>query len=263
MQAQPLKSKYLLLLIFFFVLTLFNSSCVTRKETDYFQKASKKAPEVKQVPVLTTYEPVIKPNDILTVHVTSLNPEATSFFNTTAQTETSSETGLNAYLVDQDGNIEIPLVGRIKVAGLTTRQSRDTVRTLLEKYLQNPTVRIYLENYKVTVLGEVRVPGVYSVRNEKVTVTEALGLAGDLTIFGDRKSIMVIREANGNKNFASLDITRRDIFSSPYYQLHPGDIIYVPAGKGRVASADNFYRIAPIVISALTLMTLIVVRFDN
>ena len=157
----------------------------------------------------------------------------------------------------------MPLLGKVKVSGLSTREIRELLRQKLEKFLESPTVRVSLESYKVTILGEVKVPGVYSVRNEKLSLTDAIGLAGDLTIYGDRKSVMVIRDQNGKKTFNQLDLTTRDLFKSEFYYIRPGDVIYVAAGKGRIASADAFYRIAPIVISGLTLITLLVVRFTN
>ncbi|MBL0340968.1 MAG: SLBB domain-containing protein [Bacteroidetes bacterium] len=140
---------------------------------------------------------------------------------------------------------------------MTTREFRDDLRLKLEKYLQSPTVRVTYNSYKVTVLGEVNAPGLYQASNEKLTITDAIGLAGDLTIFGDRKKVMLIREDKGKKSFNAIDLTKRDLFKSEYYYMHPGDILYIPAGKGRIASADTFYRIAPIVISSLTLLVLI------
>ncbi|MBK6641384.1 MAG: SLBB domain-containing protein [Bacteroidetes bacterium] len=136
------------------------------------------------------------------------------------------------------------------------------MRQKLEKYLQDPSVRIYLESFKVTLLGEIKLPGVYQVKNEKLTLTDALGLAGDMTIFGDRKSVMVIRNVKGQKVFTSLDLTTRDIFQSDFYYLRPGDVVYVPAGKGRIATADTFYRIAPLVISVLSLIAILTIRVN-
>jgi polysaccharide biosynthesis/export protein len=210
-----------------------------------------------------TYEPTIHPNDILNIQVASLNVDATRFFNPADQGNEYQGSSLTSYMVDLNGDIEIPLVGKVQVAGLTTRQIRDTLRSRLEKYLESPTLRVSFESYAVTLLGEVKSPGLYQVRSEKITITDALGMAGDLTIFGDRKKVMIIRETEGKKNFYHTDLTRRDVFTSELYYLHPGDIVYVPAGKGRIASADAFFRITPIIISSLTLITLIYFRANN
>lgn len=235
------------------------SSCIGRKQVDYFQ--SDPANPQSEVKLSSPYEPMIAPNDLLEIRVSSINPEAAKFFNPGTGETQPEDVRLNTYLVDAKGEIELPLVGILRVVGLTTRQIRDELRMKLEKYLQGPTVMVSFVSYKITILGEVKVPGLYQVRSEKINITEALGLAGDLTIFGDRKQILIIRENDGNKIFYTADITGRSIFSSPYYYLHPGDVVYVPAGKGRIASADSFYRIAPIVISTLTLISLAFYRF--
>ena len=235
------------------------TSCVSRKEIDYFQ-ASDSARSTIGLP--GAYEPLIQANDMLEIRVTSINPEAASFFNPgVSEGGQTANTGTE-YLVDKAGNIDVPLVGTIHAAGLSTTAIRDTLKTRLEKYLQSPTVNVAYRNFKITVLGEVKMPGVYYIQNEKASMPEVLGLAGDLTIYGDRKQVMLIREENGNKQFITIDLTTRDMFGASYYYLRPNDIIYVPAGKGRIASSDTFYRIAPLVISFLTLLTLIAVRVD-
>jgi polysaccharide export outer membrane protein len=165
------------------------------------------------------------------------------------------------YLVDAYGDIEMPLVGKMHIGGYTTQVARDTIASRLEKFLQYPTVRLYIENFRVTILGEVYRPGVYSVTNEKITIPEALGQAGDMTIYGNRKKVLLVREENGIKSYINIDLTRRDLFSSPYYYLHSGDILYCTPVRDRVASADNFYRITPIIIAALTLLGVIALRF--
>jgi len=243
------------------VLSLLFSSCLSRKKYDYFQSDSLQGSEA--IALSAVYEPKIESNDILSIQVASINPDATKFFNPSDNTTGSTDSRLTSYLVDMNGDIEMPLIGKIKVAGLTTREIRDTLRIKLEKYLESPTLKVNFESFKVTILGEVKAPGLYNVLNEKISITDALGLAGDLTIFGDRQKVMVIRERSGKKEFHYIDLTTRDIFKSEIFYLHPGDVVYVAAGKGRIASADAFYRITPLVISALTLLTLIYIRINN
>jgi polysaccharide export outer membrane protein len=236
------------------------SSCVSRKEIEYFQLPEDSAQQSLTIP--PAFEPLIQVSDLLEIRVTSINPEAAMFFNPgVAEGGTTANEGTE-YLVDRDGYIEVPLVGKIKAANYSTASIRDTLRAKLEKYLQSPTVNVHFKNYKITILGEVKVPGVYVLPNEKATLPEVLGLAGDVTIYGDRKQVMVIREVNGKKEFGTLDLTTREVFTSPFYYLRPNDLIYIAPGKGRIASTDTFYRIAPLVISFLTLLTLIAVRFD-
>ena len=247
--------------LIFVIFSLLFTSCLNRKEVDYFQTTEDSRPGSDTVYTKDVFEPIIQTNDILRIQVASINAEAARFFNPAQDVSGEEASNLTHYLVDLNGDIEIPLVGKLKVAGLTTRQIRDTLRLKLEKYLESPTVRVHFSSYTVSVLGEVKLPGQYAASSEKFTLTDALGFAGDLTIFGDRKKIMLIRENDGKKEFNTIDLTKRDIFKSELFYLHPGDVIYVPAGKGRIASADAFYRIAPLVLSTLTLMVLIGYRF--
>lgn len=251
-----------LFLIFVCSAVLF-SSCLSRKKTDYFQYINDPNAAEDTAIMKSVFEPIIKTNDILKIEVASINPEAAKFFNPSDELTSNEDSDLSSYLVDLNGDIEIPLVGKMKVAGLTTRQIRDTLRIKLEKYLQSPTVRVNFNSYIVTVLGEVKLPGQYVAQTEKFTITDALGFAGDLTIFGDRKKVMIIRENDNKKEFNYVDLTQREIFKSDLFYLHPGDVIYVPAGKGRIASADAFYRIAPLVLSTLTLIALVFYQNTN
>lgn len=242
-----------------FGLLIMLNACISPKDVVYFQDNDE--PVLDTIPESRIGDPVIQQNDLLAVYVSSINVEASRFFNPSNTESSDPESDRTSYLVDSEGMIEMPLIGKVEVAGLTTKQTSNRIRALLQKYLESPTVRVYLESFKVTILGEVKVPGVYYIRNEKVTLPEALGLAGDMTIYGERKQVQVIREGDGARIFINTDMTKREVFSSPGYNLKPNDIVYVPAGKGRVASADVFYRIAPLVISTLTLITLINIRF--
>lgn len=217
------------------------------------------------------YEYQIQTNDILSIYVSSLSPEASAFFNAIAPLERNEQTTNTSfttrtdigYLVDASGTIEIPLIGKVKVAGLSTSVAKDTITNRLEKFLQYPSVRIYIENFKVTILGEVNRPGMYSVTNEKITLPEAIGMAGDLNIFANRKNITLIREENGEKKYIDIDLTQRDLFNAPYYYLHSGDIIYVSPVNGKIAQSDNAYRVMPIILSSLTLIAVLATRFFN
>lgn len=229
----------------------------------YFQDTKNEYPpkSVKTDVQIQKFEPVISPKDILSIFVTSLSPEASSFFNNAITKKNEENVGGLAtavgYLVDVNGNIEMPLIGKVTVGGLSTSQATDMIKSKLEKFLQSPSVRLYFENYRVTILGEVARPGVYQVPNEKMTLPEALGLAGDMTPYGKRDNILIIREEADKKTFARLDIRDKEIFTSPYYYLHPNDVVYIEPNKGRAAQADAFFRIAPIVISTLTLVAVI------
>ena len=251
------------------------ASCRHVKDVAYFQpddeKSSNSAFTNKNAPTPNRFEYLIQQNDILSVYVSSLSPEASSFFNAIAPVERSEQSSLGnystrtdiGYLVDSQGMIDLPLVGKVKVAGLSTSVAGDTLTSRLERFLQVPSVRIYIQNFRVTILGEVNRPGVYSVTNEKLSIPEAVGLAGDLNIFASRKKITLIREEKGEKKYFNVDITDRALFTSSYYYLRSGDILYVPPVSGRVAQSDNFYRILPIVLSSLTLIAVAAIRLTR
>lgn len=248
-----MKFRPAILLILLSSFLILSESCITRKDISYFQDISDTLSTQK---ISKGFEAVISSGDILSIHVTSLSAEASSFFNVVGE-ETDAQVA-NTYLVDAAGNIEMPLIGTTKVGGVTGQVAKSMIREKLEKYLVDPTVNVRIRNFKVTVLGEVNNPGVYTIPNEKVTLVEALGLAGDLSIFGKRLNVLLIREENGERKFVKIDLRSKDLFESEYYYLHSNDIIYVEPGKGKIASADAWYRILPIVLSGLSTAALFI-----
>jgi polysaccharide export outer membrane protein len=236
---------------FLLLLAILSESCMTRKDISYFQDISDST-AVQQI--TRDFVAVVQPGDILSVFVSSLSKEASSFFNTVD--ETGDQVVANTYLVDPAGNIEMPLIGEVKVGGMTTQQCKEEIKSKLTNYLVDPTVNIRIRNFKVTVLGEVQNPGVYTIPSEKITLVEALGLAGDLTIFGKRVDVLVIREDAGQRKFYKVDLRSKEFFESDFYYLHSNDIVYVEPGKGKIASADAWYRILPIVFSGLSTVAL-------
>ena len=201
--------------------------------------------------------------------VGSLSPEASAMFNPyqsmflgtqIVQPQANAPTAVSGYLVDESGFVTLPLVGKVAVFNLTTKDATDLITSKLDKFLQQPTVNVRILNYKVSVMGEVARPSVYIVPNEKITLPEAISLAGDLTIYGKRNNILVIRENNGTREFARIDITKREFFNSPYYYLHANDVVYVEPTKGKITSSDRTVQLAPIVLSGLSLLTLIIVN---
>lgn len=248
--------KFRPVLLVLFSLALLSQSCITRKDISYFQDVSDSLSVQK---ISQDFEAVIQTGDLLSIHVTSLSQEASSFFN--VEGERTDQQVANTYLVDGSGNIEMPLIGEILVAGSTNQDARNAIKERLNEYLVNPTVNLRIRNFKVTVLGEVKAPGVYTIPNEKITLIEALGLAGDLSIFAKRVNVLIIREVGGERKFFKADLRSKELFESDYYYLHNNDIVYVEPGKGKIASADAWYKILPIVFSGLTALGLFLGRF--
>jgi len=211
-------------------------------------------------------EPIIQKNDLLSISVSSINPEATIIFNnpniTAAQATTAAgnTNNVSGYLVNQDGYIQFPVLGNIKAAGLSKKQLKDNITKGLAdgKLLIDPIVNVRYLNYKVTVIGEVGHPTVINVPNEKISLLEALGLAGDMTIYGRRDNVLIIREVEGTKMFQRINLNTNEIFTSPYYYLKSNDIVYVEANKNKVASTNRSQLWIPLIFSALSTAVTIV-----
>jgi len=246
-------------------LVILISSCVNTRKSVYFVDQQDAIFASK----ISVPETIIAPNDLLSITVSSLNPSASSVFNapnvmyaTNTPTNGGGPVQASGYLVDSDGNIQFPLLGTIKVAGLNENALRmQIVKSLVDKkLLVDPVVTIRHLNFRVTVLGEVGNPTVISVPTEKITLLEALGLAGDVTIFGKRDNIMVIREENNNKIIKRLNLNTSEIFESPYYYLRSNDIVYVEPNKAKVSGSSQTTQLLPIILSGLSLAAIILDR---
>ncbi|SEL25674.1 polysaccharide biosynthesis/export family protein [Parapedobacter koreensis] len=243
------------------------SSCVSRKEIVYFGNIPIDDPRVK----LPDYqEPLIQVDDILHVTVQTIdgglamatNQPSGGIVGATSSTSSTTSSVPAGYLVDTDGQITIPMLGRFNVAGLTTSEVREQVTEAASKYFKDPTVQVRFANFKITVIGEVAQPATYTVPSEKVTLLDAIGMAGDLTLFGKRENVLLIRDNNGQKEFVRLNLTTYETFSSPYFYLKQNDVIYVEPGKGRLAALNNTPRqIVAITASIVSLVSVILFRF--
>jgi polysaccharide export outer membrane protein len=236
------------------------TSCVDTKKAVYFSGQQETTLNLT-VPVS---EPKIEPNDLLSITVNSLNQEASALFNmpNLALANVSSYNSAfqaSGYLVNSDGYIQFPVLGNLKVAGLTENELRLTIiKSLTErKLLIDPIVNVRHLNFKVTVLGEVSKPTVISVPNEKITLLEALGMAGDITIYGKKDNVMIIRDDNGKKIIKRIDLSSTDLFSSPYYYLRSNDIVYVEPGKAKIASGGRTIQTLPLIFSGLSLTAIV------
>jgi polysaccharide export outer membrane protein len=253
--------------LFAFLVLLQNSGCISSKKLVYFQTLQDSSAN-NVLKSAERYTPKVQVGDVLSIQVNSLNQEASAFFNPYAAiTATNSQQGNQntapiasnyGYLVSPKGTITLPLIGDQVVNEKTTGQIADMIREKLKSYLKEPTVSVRNLNFRISVLGEVQRPSLFTIPNEQITLPEALALAGDLTVYGQRNNILVIREEGGQKTFARLDLTKRDLFSSPYYYLHPNDIVYIEPGSARAASVDRFNQITPLVLSALSFIAIIV-----
>ena len=227
-------------------LTLF--SCSSPRKIKYFQDIPDSG-KLKTIAKAEYLEPTIQADDILTILVETVDPQATASINlgnvpvqstgSIIGTSVSAQQVLSGYLVSKSGYVEVPVLGRIKLLGYTTEEARDIVLKEALKYFKEPTVIVRYANFKISVTGEVLKPGQYIMPNEKVSIMDALAVAGDLTIFGKRENVLLIREnADGTKTPYRINLKNSDIMSAPYYYLKQNDIIYVEPRKAKSDATD-------------------------
>ena len=249
------------------------TSCTSYKNISYFKNITSDSGSVyaggQNVPVAKYTPLIVAPDDILKVSVATLDGGVNGATNITSTDLATSAlasglpvTGskaIDGYLVDKDGNIDIPVLGKITVAGSTIPGVQQKIIDKAAVYYKNPTVNVRLTNFKVTVLGEVTKPGTYVADGERLSVLDALGLAGDLTIYGKRENIMLIRQlGEAQKKIVRMDLNDTRMLASDYFYLKQGDVLYIEPTKGKAAATDmastRTYAIAGSVLSLLIVL---------
>ncbi|PKP16002.1 MAG: sugar transporter [Bacteroidetes bacterium HGW-Bacteroidetes-23] len=236
--------------VFFYLLLLFIlNSCVSKKEVVYFQGISGTESNAN-----SNYEPLIKTDDVLFIRVSSLNPTAAEPFNIggaqSGLAGNAMQLQSTTYLVNNAGFIQFPVLGDIKVTGLTRVEVIELLRTKIKEYVNDPVINLRIMNYKITVLGEVNNPGTFTLSSERITLPEALAMAGDMTLFGKRDNVLILRENQGVKTSFRVDITNPDIVNSPYYYLTQNDVIYVEPNQRKI----NSTAIGPNILAGISIL---------
>jgi polysaccharide export outer membrane protein len=249
------------------VVILVQSSCRTNRPVPYFGGGIDSLPPADFV----LPEQVIQRGDVLSITFYSDNPPATQIFNqasgatlntapVSSKLMTSEAAGASGgYLVDVEGNIRLHAIGKLQAAGMTKKQLETALLDRIREMgvLTNPYCVIRFSNFRVTVLGEVKAPGVYQLPSEKASILEALGLAGDITVYGRKDNVMVVREMDGKRTYAKLDLTRQDIFSSPYFFIRQNDVIVVTPDEGQPTARDlELQRKVTILVSIVSMLVL-------
>lgn len=246
------------------ILLLLLSSCSSTKNIAYFQKMEASSVSKAQNTTSDTYDARIKPKDLLSITVVTSAPESSRIYNLvvpqisdiSSQNNLLSQPSLQTYLVDSDGNIDFPVFGLWKVAGFTQKELVAQLQAKLASSFSNerPIVTIRITNYSINVLGEVQRPGKFDSKNERITILEALSMAGDLTIYGQRENVKVLREtANGKKEYISVNLNDKDLIYSPAYYLEQNDVVYVEPNKSR-SNSSHFGAAESFGISALSIL---------
>lgn len=243
---------------FFYLLAVLSLivSCSPAKDVVYFQDATQFETLVDD----NSFNTKFKVDDLVSIHISTLDPEASAPFNLFRGAE---EGGFRAeqvnYLVDKNGEIDFPVIGKVKIEGLSPSETRELLRNRLSDYLKDPIINIRIRNFTVTVMGAVNRPGTYPVNGEKISIMEALGLAGDITIKGRRDNVMVLRDFDGTKVYNRIDLNSKEALKSPVYYLTQNDVVYVePNRSGKTQSnLDQRASIAVSIISVLITSTVI------
>jgi polysaccharide export outer membrane protein len=223
-----------------FLLTLFLFSCRTQNATisNYLQKI-----DTSQKTLVNLTEPRIQKNDLLSIKVysQSADPRTDLPYNLPEQAATGGSTGsaTAGFLVDENGNIEYPQLGTLHVEGLTKSELANEIKGRLADVLKNPSVVVRFLNYRVTVLGEVKSPGTFTIPTERVTILEALGLAGDITDYGKRDTVRVAREVDGRMEIGYVSLKSGDMFKSPYYRLQQNDVVFVEQTRRKLQQQEQ------------------------
>lgn len=241
------------------------TSCVQYEELVYFRKIDKEETVRPQIPSDTIQNLIaltVQKNDVLTIMVNTFDPELSAPFNLI-----NSQMGANAgqngdisplvsYIVDENGQIDYPVLGKLNVLGLRMTEVESMLIDKLQIYLKDPVVNVRLVSFRISVLGEVERPGTFIINNDRITVLEALGMAGDLTPYANRTNVLVVREKDGIRQFEELDLQSSEIFKSEYYYLKQGDVVYVEPTKAKEATVrDQLGEVIPWVSAAVGAVT--------
>ncbi len=234
-------------------MTILFFSCGSRKNIVYMDNID----STKNYDISKQYEPILQPDDLLSIIISAENPEITVPFNL-PQIQgnyeiNNNQNGIKTYLIDNAGFIDFPVIGKIKLSGLTRTEANNKLAQKVSEYIKNPGINLRILNYKISVIGEVTRPGSFTIPNERITILEALSLAGDMTIYGVRKNVLIIREIEGKKTFNRVDITNADFLNSPFYYLAQNDVVFVEPNKPKINSSAVGQN-ASIILSGFTVI---------
>lgn len=242
------------------LLTVFTFSCKTPVDIVYFQESQ----DLEEIKSDNSFTPVFKVDDVVSIMVSATDMDAARPFNLMQGASIPSGEGDTSggnpnsggseptYLIDEGGNIDFPVLGKLKISGLTRVEIKDMLKKKLKLYIKDPIVNVRLKNFKITVIGEVVRPGSFTIPNERVTIIEAIGLAGDLTITGKRGNVMVIRENDGVNTYHRVDLTSKTIFDSPVYYLAQNDVLYVEPNVARLKESKGSQNTVGVAISIIS-----------
>ena len=269
-----LKFKFLLIFGFFSIVILMQS-CSTYKNFAYFEDLPDTTkPLISQTAPFKT--PIIQKGDLIGITIQTLDNDITSLINSSnnpiggnnpampvlgSSASSSASQVQPGYQVDNNGDVELPFAGSVHVEGLTTAQAKDTISKEISKYFNNAIINVRLTNFRITVLGEVLRPSTFIIPNEKVNIFDALGMAGDITVYGRKDNVLLLRDTLDAKKIIRFNLNSKSIVNSPWFYLQPNDVIYVTPNKSKLAATDAYKnREITIVAATISFLTLLIAR---
>jgi polysaccharide export outer membrane protein len=232
------------------ILSVLISGCAAKRDLVYFSNLN----QINSVSEAPGQEVIIAAGDMVNVTVISASLESDKLF----QTNTNNGVTNVGYKVNAAGNITLPLIGEIHIAGMTTTQAEHAITQQLSKQIKNPGVEVKITNFKVTVVGEVNKPSTFTIPDGNINLIEALGLAGDMTVYGKRENVLVIRQENGTKIIKRLNLNDVDVIRSPYFNLKQNDIVYVEPDRSKAVEYSQNTRLMPLVIASISALAVLV-----
>jgi polysaccharide export outer membrane protein len=247
-------------ILFIAIYTCLATGCAPRRDLVYFSNLAKQTSEEK----LPSQEVKIQQNDLLSVSINSLNQESNVLFAVNTKTPSAENNyKIEGYRVNKEGMINLPVVGNVRLEGLSIEQAQNTISRELDKYVKKPVVDIQLVNFKVTVIGEVNRPSNFTVQGDNINLLQALGLAGDMTVYGKRDNVLVIREQNGQRVMKRLNLNNQDVMNSPFFFLKQNDIVYVEPDKSKANEYSTNTRVMPLVIASISAVAVLITAVLN
>lgn len=249
------------------LIIIFLTSCSAGRNLSYFSDLGDTAQN--QTPIQNSAEPKIQPDDLLGITVSSMNAETNLLFNGGVLLPSSTGTNVNStpnsrnnegYLVDSKGEINFPVIGKVKLGGLTKEEATDKITSYVGKSVKSPIVTVRYLNFRITVIGEVNRPSTFTVPTEKINVLEALGLAGDMTGFGRRDDVLIIREQNNVRTTTRINLNNKAVLNSPFFYLQQNDIVYVEPDKAKALQVSTRAVNLPIYISIASIIVILLVN---
>jgi len=228
------------------------SACAPRRDLVYFSNMANATIAKDE----QNNDIIIRLNDIVSVTMNSSNPESNTLF--AGNKNDPSNASLKGYRVSKSGTIHLPLIGDYKIEGLTVEEAQKGIASALVKYVKNPEIEVQITNFKITVIGEVNKPSTFTITDEKVNLLEALGMAGDMTVYGKRENVLIIRSEDGHKVMKRLNLNEQETMNSPYFNLRQNDIVYVEPDRSKAVEFSTNTRIMPMIIASISAAAVLV-----